>query len=65
MCVECECGERVVCTVMSEVSGEITTTLKVVVIVDEPASHEVGDMVKVLDVGDKGSKYESIVDWLR
>ena len=64
MCVEGQCGEGVVCTVVSEVGGEIASALEAVVIMDNPSSLEVCYVVEVLNVGNKGSKYKSVVDWL-
>ena len=49
---------------MSEVGGEIASTLEAVVIVDNPSSLEVWYVVEVLNVGNKGSKYKSVVNRL-
>ena len=65
VCVKSHCGEWIVCAVVGEMGGEITSTLEAVVVVDNPPSHEVGNVVEVLNVGDKGSKYKSVVNWLR
>ena len=64
VCVKGHCGERVVGAVESEVGGEIASTLKAVVVVDNPPSLEVCDVVEVLNVGNKGSKYKSVVNRL-
>ena len=45
VCVVSRSGKGVVCTVVSEVSGEITSTLKAVVVVDNPACLEVGNVM--------------------
>ncbi len=64
VCVKSHCSEWVVSAVVGKVSSEITSTLETVVVVDNPSSLEVCDVVEVLNVGNKGSKYKSVVNRL-
>ena len=64
MSVKSNCCERVVGSVVGEMGSEVTSSLEIVIVLDDPSRFKVGDVMEVLNVGNEGSKYKPVIDWL-